>query len=284
MKFYSADPGTTADLSQPAGYPSLNGARILLVDDNVFNRQIALDMLDDAGCVTSLANNGLEALDLLATTTFACVLMDVQMPVMDGLQATRLIRLDPRLTGLPVLAMTASASGEDRERCRAAGMDDFIAKPIESALLCQVLARWLPGAAAVAEPATGARLPSLLPGDPRVIDLTILATLLSCDAAKVRKFALKFLHSTQDGFAEMETALAAGKVQRVRELGHRIKSAARAVGALGLAELCERLEHLPHATAEAEQAAARTMIAALWPLLAQISEHIMQDAWHAHKA
>ncbi|MBC7685249.1 MAG: Hpt domain-containing protein, partial [Bdellovibrionales bacterium] len=89
---------------------------------------------------------------------------------------------------------------------------------------------------------------------------------------------LKFLQTTQSGFAEMETSLAAGNVQRVRELGHRIKSAARAVGALGLAALCERLEHLPPgATFEAEHAAAQPMVAALWPVLGQISEHIMHD-------
>ncbi|MBC7456077.1 MAG: response regulator, partial [Massilia sp.] len=219
MKYYS---DTT---SAGAGYSSLKRARILLVEDNVFNGQIALDMLEDAGAVVSLARNGHEALDLLARAQFDCVLMDIQMPVMDGLQATRLIRLDARLASLPVLAMTASASGEDRQRCMAAGMDDFIAKPIQPVLLCQVLARYLPRAvhglaeASASGAGAGASIPA---GDPRVIDLAILATLLSGDAAKVRKFALKFLQTTQSGFAEMETSLAAGNVQRVRELGHRI--------------------------------------------------------------
>ena len=119
--------------------------------------------------------------------------------------------------------------------------------------------------------------PTVVKGDPQVIDLTILAELLSYDAAKVRKFADKFVQTTQIGFEEMETSLAAGDVQRVRELGHRIKSAARTVGALGMADLCEQLEHLAAGTPEQELAAARAYVATLWPLLARITEHITDD-------
>lgn len=131
---------------------------------------------------------------------------------------------------------------------------------------------------------SGAVLLTILPGDPDVIDLTILARLLSCDAARVRMFALKFLLSTQGGFADMETALAEGHVQRVRELGHRIKSAARTVGALGLAELCERLEQLPQAAPDVERAEAQAIVTTLWPLLALISEQIMHTTTVANNA
>ncbi len=265
------------------GHPSLKGASILLVEDNAFNQQIALEILEEAGCVVCLAQHGLEALDLLAKASFDCVLMDVQMPVMDGLQATRLIRLDPRLTGLRVLAMTATATSADRERCMAAGMDDFLSKPIQPTLLCQTVARWLPARSAAAPqvaPAAPA-FPTILPGDPAVIDLTILAKVLSYDPDKVRKFAFKFLQTTQKAFEDMETALAAGNVQQVRELGHRIKSAARTVGALGLGTLCEQLEALPVTTRETERAEASAIVARLWPLLAQITEHIMQNTTFA---
>ncbi|MES2015770.1 MAG: ABC transporter substrate-binding protein [Pseudomonadota bacterium] len=262
---------------------ALAGARILLVEDNTFNQQIALEMLEESGCSVCLAQNGLEALDLLAKASFDCVLMDVQMPVMDGLQATRLIRLDPRLAGLRVLAMTATATSEDRARCMEAGMDDFITKPIQPALLRKSVARWLPPRSAepVATPPQAAGFRTIPAGDPQVIDLTILAKLLSYDQAKVRKFAFKFLQSTQGGFDEMETSLAKGDVARVRELGHRIKSAARTVGALGMAELCEKLEHLPQIDAETDQGAARTLLARLWPLLEQVTEHIMQNTTFA---
>ena len=167
-----------------------------------------------------------------------------------------------------------------------AGMDDFISKPIQPALLHQTVARWLPARGADVEraalPATGYR--TIAAGDPQVIDLTILAKLLSYDQAKVRKFAFKFLQSTQSGFDEMETSLAAGNVVRVRELGHRIKSAARTVGALGMASLCEQLEQLPPATSELERQTARDLVARLWPLLEQVTEHIMQNTTFASEA
>jgi len=279
----SSAPGAAAGAAE--GVAQLSGARILLVEDNTFNQQIALEMLEEAGCVVCLAQNGLEALDLLAKAPFDLVLMDVQMPVMDGLQATRLIRLDPRLQGLRVLAMTATATSADRERCMEAGMDDFISKPIQPALLFQSVARWLPQRAPQAPTPPPAPAPAgyraILAGDPEVIDLTILAKLLSYDQDKVRKFAFKFLQTTQGGFDEMESALAAGNVDRVRELGHRIKSAARTVGALGMADLCEKLEHLPVTGPTEDRAAARAIVAVLWPLLEQITEHIMQNTTFA---
>jgi two-component system sensor histidine kinase/response regulator len=163
-------------------------------------------------------------------------------------------------------------------------MDDFISKPIQPALLCQAVARWLPARAgqalAAPEPAANG-FRTILGGDPEVIDLTILAKLLSYDKDKVRKFAFKFLQSTQAGFEEMDAALAAGNVMRVRELGHRIKSAARTVGALGMAELCQRLENLPFTSPDEEKAAAAAMVAQLWPLLERITEHIMQNTTFA---
>jgi len=114
-------------------------------------------------------------------------------------------------------------------------------------------------------------------GDPQVIDLAILAGLLSFDRHKVRKFAFKFLQTTRDGFDEMEEALAAGNIERVRQLGHRIKSSARTVGAFGMGELCMALEDLPRTSAEHELAEARALLGRLWPLLEKITEHIMTN-------
>ena len=274
QQFAFAPPAEADDLA------ALNGARILLVEDNTFNQQIALEMLEEVGCAVSLAQNGLEALDLLAKASFDCVLMDVQMPVMDGLHATRLIRLDPALEGLRVLAMTATGTAQDRERCIQAGMDDFIPKPINPVLLRRVVARWLParavGVAGTMPALAGVR--GMAPGDPQVIDLTILARLLDYDQAKLRKFAFKFLESTQGGFNEMENALASGDVGRVRELGHRIKSAARTVGALGMADLCEQLENLSVIDPARDHAEAALLLARLWQLLERVTEHIMNNS------
>jgi two-component system sensor histidine kinase/response regulator len=266
---------------------ALKNARILLVEDNTFNQQIALEMLEEVGSSVCLAANGMEALELLRQTAFDCVLMDVQMPLMDGLEATRRIRADPRLADMRVLAMTATATSEDRVRCIEAGMDDFISKPIQPALMYQTIANWLPerpeGAPREAPP-TPARpaFKTTLGGDPAVIDLSILAKLLGYHPHKVRKFAFKFLHNTQDGFNQMETALGRGDLAALRELGHRLKSPARTVGALGMGELLLQMEQLPPADSDADNALrAQALLQKLWPLLERITEQIMTNTTFA---
>ena len=261
---------------------ALKNARILLVEDNTFNQQIALEMLEDVGSSVCLAANGMEALELLRQTAFDCVLMDVQMPLMDGLEATRRIRADPRLAAVRVLAMTATATSEDRVRCIEAGMDDFISKPIQPALMYQTIANWLPRREAGAlreRPPGGAAFKTTLGGDPAVIDLSILAKLLGYHPHKVRKFAFKFLQNSQEGITRMEAALRRGDLAGVRELSHRLKSPARTVGALGMSELLRELEQLP--LEQASQARARTLLAELWPLLEKITEQIMTNTTFA---
>jgi HPt (histidine-containing phosphotransfer) domain-containing protein len=212
--------------------------------------------------------------------------MDVQMPLMDGLEATRRIRADPELADTRVLAMTATATNEDRARCLDAGMDDFITKPIQPALMYRTIASWLPArsAGAAPPPPPPRRNPSFRPtlaGDPEIVDLSVLAQLLGYHPDKIRKFAFKFLQTTEAGFNEMEAALATGEVQKVRELGHRIKSSARTVGAFGMAEMCQALEQLSGPTPEDELAQAQALVAQLWPLLAKVSEHIMHNTTFA---
>ncbi len=120
-------------------------ARILIVEDNDFNQQILRELLQAAGATVQVAGNGREALEVLRASDlpFDLVLMDVQMPEMDGFEATRRIRADPVLAGLPVVAMTANAGEDDRARCLAAGMDGFESKPINPARICTNIARWL---------------------------------------------------------------------------------------------------------------------------------------------
>jgi len=266
---------------------ALKNARILLVEDNTFNQQIALEMLEEVGSSVCLAANGMEALELLRQTAFDCVLMDVQMPLMDGLEATRRIRADPRLADMRVLAMTATATSEDRVRCIEAGMDDFISKPIQPALMYQTIASWLPerDQNAVREALPQAPAPAFrttLGGDPAVIDLSILAKLLGYHPHKVRKFAFKFLHNTQDGLNQMESALGRGDVAALRELGHRLKSPARTVGALGMGELLLQMEQLPPADSDADNTLrAQAVLEKLWPLLERITEQIMTNTTFA---
>jgi len=127
-----------------ADVSTIAGARVLLVEDNELNREVALAFLADAGLETDVACNGQEALDKVQQEGYDLVLMDMQMPVMDGLTATKAIRALPGFDALPIVAMTANAMVSDRERCLAAGMNDHIAKPIDPRLLVSKLLQWIP--------------------------------------------------------------------------------------------------------------------------------------------
>ena len=147
----------------------LCGARILLVEDNEINQELALELLSSIGMLTSVANNGQEALEILATQEFDGVLMDVQMPVMDGYTATRELRKQERFRDLPVIAMTANVMAGDREDAKNAGMNDHIAKPINVHEMLTTMAKWIKPETTqnvVVEPASASlqHLPDKLPG------------------------------------------------------------------------------------------------------------------------
>lgn len=123
---------------------ALSGVHVLLVDDDLVGQELTGELLRSAGMRVTVAEDGADALAWLAAEPFDIVLMDCQMPVMDGYEATRALRLEPRLRRLPVLAMTGNSMPGDRERALEAGMDDQIGKPIDVALMFETLVRWLP--------------------------------------------------------------------------------------------------------------------------------------------
>ena len=282
----------TAQLQQYLGAPqdssgeapqmieAIRGARILLVEDNLFSQQVGCELLEDAGAVVHVAGNGYEALELVRQHRYDCVLMDVQMPEMDGFEATRRIRADPALAGLLVIAMTANAGSEDRARCLAAGMDEFVTKPIEPNLLMHLLAKWfrLRGLAGQQQGQAATAAADAAPGgvgrNMAVLDLQSLATTFSNDPLKMRKYAQLFLDTARAGLAEMEQALALEDLGRLADLGHRSKSSALAVGAKAFAALCQQIEGLRR---EGDLHQARALVSAAGPALAQVAEQIALD-------
>jgi two-component system, sensor histidine kinase and response regulator len=141
--------GQTAKINEqelsPEAAKSIRNARILLVEDNEFNQEIAVELLESAGAIVTVANNGAEAVEMAleSDTVFDCILMDIQMPMMDGFQATARIRGEPRYARVPILAMTANTRSEDRQRGIEAGMNDFLTKPTPPAVLYATLGKYL---------------------------------------------------------------------------------------------------------------------------------------------
>ena len=269
---------------QQAVLDEIGGAYILLVEDNPFSQQVGQELLEDVNATVVVANNGREAIDLMLKERFDCVLMDVQMPVMDGFEATRLIRADRRLADTLVIAMTANAGKEDRERCMDAGMDEFVTKPIAPNLMFETIARCLSlrprrnGRRRAPQPsdvaATRMSAAPLVSANPAMLDMAALAATFGGNPGKMRKYAFMFLDSARDGIAELGQALDRNDGERVADLGHRIKSSARAVGAVSFGELCVALEDM-RGSFEPERA--RELVGGMYVLLDQLERHLAQE-------
>ena len=212
------------------------GLRVLLVEDNEINRELASQLLRDVGIVVSTAQNGREAVEKVTTESFDGVLMDIQMPEMDGYQAVRAIRAQSELAALPIIAMTANAMLVDRAKALDAGMNDHLPKPIDPGELYAAIKRWFKPHAPVSSPQSG--MPSAASTDREVaienLDGIDVADGLKCVAGNrplYRNLLLKFRQSQADAAQEIRQALAAGDRQRAERIAHTIKGIAGSIGA-----------------------------------------------------
>jgi len=224
---------------------TLKGARLLLVEDNAINREVALELLNGVGIEVRVAADGREALEKLAQESFDGVLMDCQMPVMDGFTATRAIRAQPKFHDLPVIAMTASAMVGDREKVIAAGMNDHIAKPINIEALYATLARWIgPRRTTAAHPvaarpiAPQATALAELPG----VDADAAMTVLGLSLPLYRKLLRQFRAHEHDFAARFDAARAAGDRAAVARMAHDLQSLSGTLGMQPLRQAALALE------------------------------------------
>jgi two-component system sensor histidine kinase/response regulator len=227
----------------------IRGAKILLVDDNEINQEVANEILEQVGFSVLIANDGQEAVDKVMQAKFDCVLMDIQMPVMDGYEASRAIRKDNRFSSLPIIAMTANAMQGDREKCIEAGMNDHVAKPINPKELFSALVQWitvregLGGGSDISkneksQPISEDNTLPELPG------IDVKAGLMRVNGNKklYRKLLCDFYKNNKNIKQEIEQIINSGDLKLAERSVHTVKGVSSTIGANGLAEVSQPLE------------------------------------------
>ena len=251
---------------------AIRGARILLVEDNDINQQVARELLEEAGLVVEVAENGAVALEKLEAAPYDLVFMDMQMPVMDGVTATQRIRAQQKFGGLPVVAMTANAMEQDRRRCLDAGMNDFLVKPIEPADLWTILLRWVrprtpqapiaPAAPLIAPHIEG--LPHGIAGLDTKLGLSRMMGKKPLYLAMLKRYA----NGQRDTVREIQRSILGGDPAAAERVAHTTKAVSGTIGAVEVQVCAEHLElalrtHKPDAEVGALIAALDVVLAPL---------------------
>jgi CheY-like chemotaxis protein/HPt (histidine-containing phosphotransfer) domain-containing protein len=224
------------------------GRLILVAEDDAVNQKVILRQIEVLGHAAEIAENGGEALRLWRTGDYALLLSDLHMPDMDGYTLAEAIRHEEAQRGtlwrerMPILALTANALRGEAMRAQAAGMDEYLTKPLQLHLLKAALAKWLPRADAATMPA---ELPRELDAaaSTQAADITVLKGLVGDDPQIVYRFLADFRSSAERLAQDMQAARAAQDIRQIGAIAHKIKSSSRAIGALTLGDLCAELEN-----------------------------------------
>jgi two-component system sensor histidine kinase/response regulator len=258
----------------------VRGAHLLLVEDNLVNQELALEILQAAGIRVDVANNGSQAVGMVGRNPYDGVLMDCQMPVMDGFEATRQIRADGRFADLPILAMTANAMSGDRELCLASGMNDHIGKPIDITQLFATLARWIKpqnppaqvqasalGTGGGGRSGPGAALPVI-----EGLDLAQAMRRMGGNAKLIRKLMGRFSETQAGTMERIQAAIAQRDMETATREAHTTKGLAGNIGATRLLAKAGDLEGaLKHGDSDALTPALDAMEAELASLLSHMA-------------
>ncbi len=238
------------ETEEAIGIEGIRGARVLLVEDNMVNQQVAVASLERGGLVVDVVEHGKAAVEHLETASrpYDLVLMDIEMPVMDGYAASRLIRDDPRFHELPVVAMTAHALEGDKEKCLAAGMNDYVPKPVEERELYGALIRWIkPGKRVAAPREKDARriadepweeMPEKIDG----IDLDMALGRVHGDSGLFRRMLGNFLEEFGDAKDVLRRQVGEGDFEAARRLTHSLKGICANIGAAELFPVVQALD------------------------------------------
>jgi two-component system sensor histidine kinase/response regulator len=225
---------------------ALAGARVLLAEDNEINQQIAVELLQQAGAEVEVAANGWEAVEKLrnAEISFHIVLMDIQMPIMDGYEATRFIRAEPRFSALPIIALTAHAMAEERQRAMESGMNDQITKPIDPQAMIQTITRFYTPAVngaprTIHTPAdAGVDVPPIIAG----VDVTTGLLRVGGNLKLYRNLLRLFEESQKGAIASIRNALAEKDRSAVERIAHTLRGVAGNLGATAVQSAAAALE------------------------------------------